>query len=622
MFCCIVCVSGFQQAFAVTRDVTKYGAVPDDGIDDIAFITIAVNSSDSGDILYFPAGTYDISSPIFLKTGMKLKGAGRDKSVIRYIGHVLEKVINIEGKSDIEISDIAIVGNSFCTIGISAAYGSNLYLHNLLIKDFTCSDETYILGIHLAIDDTGSVISDNIISNMGINSKWGGGIRLSSGSSGNQILRNTISYTGRGGIFADANSHTNIYRDNKVSKCGLTAEGLGIEIWHGCGNSIIEDNIIDHWLSVAGSDYSSIRRNTISAKDSGTYAFCGIELAEGTNCIFTDNTFDDGANIGISISDTPNKNYVYWAYNTIRHATTWGMQIQGVTEGTSCHYFYGNKFSDINQDESKMLYTGQGHAVRFNDNDYSMVFDSNEFSGNNAALQFLGDLNSFSFINNTFSNNRILILGSFPGIDLEFNGNTCSGNMLGNELPSSTGFRDKKPSADFNYKQDGLRVAFNNASFDEDDEIIYYLWDFNDGVPVTDRNPVHVFPSYASYRIALIVWDNSGRGARIEKMVNVSEGTSVSDENTSGQEAFILVQNYPNPFNPATTISFSLPSKSFVSLKVFDVLGKEVAIVVAEELSAGKHSQQWNANGLPSGVYFYRLQAGSFTQTKKLVLLR
>ena len=94
----------------------------------------------------------------------------------------------------------------------------------------------------------------------------------------------------------------------------------------------------------------------------------------------------------------------------------------------------------------------------------------------------------------------------------------------------------------------------------------------------------------------------------------------------SNQKAFFftysLEQNYPNPFNPSTTISFSLASKSFVSLKMFDVLGREVATTIFEDLPAGNHSYQWNAANMPSGVYFYRLQAGSFTETKKLILLR
>jgi hypothetical protein len=85
---------------------------------------------------------------------------------------------------------------------------------------------------------------------------------------------------------------------------------------------------------------------------------------------------------------------------------------------------------------------------------------------------------------------------------------------------------------------------------------------------------------------------------------------------------FALCQNYPNPFNPATTISFSLPGKSFVSLKVFDALGREVAVLLADELSAGTYSRQWNAAGLASGVYFYRLQAGDFLSTKRTLLIK
>lgn len=92
--------------------------------------------------------------------------------------------------------------------------------------------------------------------------------------------------------------------------------------------------------------------------------------------------------------------------------------------------------------------------------------------------------------------------------------------------------------------------------------------------------------------------------------------------NSEAPLSSLLEQNYPNPFNPATTISFSLPSKSFVSLKVFDALGREVSSLLSEELSAGKYSQQWNAAGFSSGIYFYRLQAGSFVETKKLLLLR
>jgi M6 family metalloprotease-like protein len=86
--------------------------------------------------------------------------------------------------------------------------------------------------------------------------------------------------------------------------------------------------------------------------------------------------------------------------------------------------------------------------------------------------------------------------------------------------------------------------------------------------------------------------------------------------------SYALQQNYPNPFNPSTTFSFSIPSQSFVTLKVFNVMGKEVAAIVDEELSAGFYQRQWNASKVSSGVYFYRLQAGVHGETKRLLLLR
>jgi len=98
--------------------------------------------------------------------------------------------------------------------------------------------------------------------------------------------------------------------------------------------------------------------------------------------------------------------------------------------------------------------------------------------------------------------------------------------------------------------------------------------------------------------------------------------TSVEKQHEKSPTKFELDQNYPNPFNPATNITFSLPLKSFVSLKIFDALGREMSTLVFEELSAGVYSRAWNGKGFPSGIYFYRLETGSFTKTKKLVLLR
>ena len=97
---------------------------------------------------------------------------------------------------------------------------------------------------------------------------------------------------------------------------------------------------------------------------------------------------------------------------------------------------------------------------------------------------------------------------------------------------------------------------------------------------------------------------------------------SVGSPSAIRPKQFNLGQNYPNPFNPTTTISFDLPIRSFVSVKVFDIAGRKVSTIVSGELQAGSYSRQWNAANMASGVYFYRLQAGTYSVTKKLLLLK
>ena len=86
--------------------------------------------------------------------------------------------------------------------------------------------------------------------------------------------------------------------------------------------------------------------------------------------------------------------------------------------------------------------------------------------------------------------------------------------------------------------------------------------------------------------------------------------------------SFMLYQNYPNPFNPVTTIKFQIPENTFTSLKIYDVAGKEISTIVNENLSRGEYEYLWNANSFPSGIYFYRLETESYTQTRKMILVK
>lgn len=108
-----------------------------------------------------------------------------------------------------------------------------------------------------------------------------------------------------------------------------------------------------------------------------------------------------------------------------------------------------------------------------------------------------------------------------------------------------------------------------------------------------------------------------GWGIQFNNQVLTGVGNELSSPNT-----YELAQNYPNPFNPATTINYSIAKESFVNIKVFDILGREVMVLVNEPMKAGKYSVTMNAGNLASGVYFYRIEAGNFVDVKKMTLLK
>ena len=97
---------------------------------------------------------------------------------------------------------------------------------------------------------------------------------------------------------------------------------------------------------------------------------------------------------------------------------------------------------------------------------------------------------------------------------------------------------------------------------------------------------------------------------------------SIVEDHPTSPTAFSLEQNYPNPFNHSTIIKYQLPVDGEVTLAVYDLLGRQVAVLASEELAAGRYSREWNAADVPSGVYFCRLNAGSFSQTRKIILMK
>jgi len=143
--------------------------------------------------------------------------------------------------------------------------------------------------------------------------------------------------------------------------------------------------------------------------------------------------------------------------------------------------------------------------------------------------------------------------------------------------------------------------------------IIPYNWDTgpygNNTMGIFDRNTGAVV-------------DRGLLGAIMQGSGKVNTTSTPEETNLTSPNEFQLEQNYPNPFNPTTTITFSLSEKTYVTLKVYDTLGREITTLYSGETLPGPYTRQWNADGMSSGTYFYRLQTGSNIETRKLILIK
>ena len=122
--------------------------------------------------------------------------------------------------------------------------------------------------------------------------------------------------------------------------------------------------------------------------------------------------------------------------------------------------------------------------------------------------------------------------------------------------------------------------------------------------------------------IEIVVHDYSGLEIGSINSVTPEQLTAVDTRTANQPTRSTLLQNYPNPFNPSTCIDYRIPARVFVTLKVFDALGKEVRTLVRERQDTGNHSVLFDASNLPGGVYFYKIEAGQYRETKKLLLLK
>lgn len=147
------------------------------------------------------------------------------------------------------------------------------------------------------------------------------------------------------------------------------------------------------------------------------------------------------------------------------------------------------------------------------------------------------------------------------------------------------------------------------------------FWSSDNGSTWNDPNSSFLAGNFVYSMVQNSVYIFAGTNTQVFRRP-VSQLTGLEPVNSNIPSEFSLSQNYPNPFNPGTTITFSLPNAADVKLEVFNQIGQSKGVLFNEKLAAGNYEYYYNAAALPSGIYFYSLSAGSFIETKKMILIK
>ncbi|MCB0267669.1 MAG: T9SS type A sorting domain-containing protein [Calditrichaeota bacterium] len=186
-------------------------------------------------------------------------------------------------------------------------------------------------------------------------------------------------------------------------------------------------------------------------------------------------------------------------------------------------------------------------------------------------------------------------------------------------------YRAGRPNYQYDWKVTGNRPFTTTLTLKQTNAVPYkmpiQIYLFGDGLDST----VTVWDSLA-YQQFQFVTNDAPIDVQVDPdnwiLKNIDRVTGIVDGENEQPQRFELTQNYPNPFNPTTTIEFYLQNPGYTTLAIYDMLGQKIATLAAENLNSGRHLYQWDASGMASGIYYYRLTAGNFTAVKKALLLR
>ena len=362
----------------------------------------------------------------------------------------------------------------------------------------------------------------------------------------------------------------------------------------------------------------------------------GIYLSDNTNAVLTNCTIENNS---ISVSNSNNNstgrgggiyaggnltmNKCYISHNSISTSTSWVYQRTGTSIGGG---IYGNSELELNNCmiDSNFVsvtsgYYGTSRGGGIYSNGilffYNSIISYNSVSGSVSSLSRGG---SGIYCSISDFNNSTVAYNYYEGIRVASDSATVQNSIIwGNDLSQISG----TAHVTFSDVQGGFPGIGNinfNPVFNSSDSLIIVPGSLciDAGDPNSTYNDVCFPPSLGTNRNDMGAHGGPGACGWVEPI------TETEDEILSSVNQYGLEQNYPNPFNPSTKIKFSIPEIGHVTLKVYDVLGNEIATLVNEEKQAGSYEIKFDATQLSSGIYFYKLQAGDFVETKKMILLR
>lgn len=646
------------ESFGTTRNVpSQYAA-----------IQTALNAAQSGDTVLVQPGTYYENVIWPNVNGIKLFSAGDTANTI-VNGNGSDRIFNVIYSSIDTTSEVK--GFSLLNGNVSNGNGGAIQLINaglklLNVSIHDCSAPAGIGGAIYASNSTLLVSNSSIYSNIADNT---GGVYLS----GNGIIvdqsavcSNTCSGnwrvgSGSGGMaIINANFQiSNSAISNNVSGLGVGGGVGGLAAMGGSGNLNnvqIENNKAGGYIAgCAFNGIDTLNNVTIAGNSDLAYGALAVygnlavfnSLISGnyTNGILVENklTIDNSKVVGNSYGILVGRDYT--GHLEAKSCNFASNLLDGAYLGrcdsaiiSNCTFFL-NASSGINNAGST---TGNAYVAVSNStfelNDYGFQSVVNEFHVNNSNFVINNSYGVYSPSTTSFGDGTKNWWGDSSGPNQTLQNPSGKGQKVSsyaNVLPFLTSPCDSAPlvpiqkvnftdstsnsislswSASVNEHIKGYKVFFDTSS-------LKYQYEDSVDVGNIQSHTLTGLTANINYYIAVTAYDSSGNESWYSNPI-IKTLTGIIQKSSDIPTGFRLEQNFPNPFNPSTTISFSLPLKSRVTLKVFDVLGREVTTLVKDELPAGNHAQRWNATHVSSGVYFYRLQAGSFTETKKLVLLK